>query len=490
MKKKSIDGLIFNACTRWDGKFVFGLFRPAGAHRIATVLRETGYDIEVIDFFNFWNFDELKKLIESRCDHQTIFIGWSLTFYWAENPIFIKNLIAWIRSNFPKINLVAGGTSTLYSQISGLDYYIDGFAERAINDLLEHMKDKTKIIPHEKIPDGGIYINALTNYPAKNFGDLKIVYEKRDHILPEEVLTLEVSRGCVFQCKFCNFPITGKKTNDHIRVFENIRNELLHNYNSHGTTSYILSEETVNDTKYKLEVLLEVVKSLPFKPKFRGFFRVDLMFHDESTIQLLKDINVVGMHFGIETFYHPAGLAIGKGLHPDKIRMTLKKIRQVFGKDLSMLASFIIGLPGETVSSIMSTQDWLENSENPLNSWVWYPLRLSDPDEKGKASYFSKNYEKYDYKILKKTSQYLQAVTWKNPIMDFDEAIELANTLTKRSLPLLEMNHWATASFESLNIDKTHYIGKKYIDINTGIFIRATKKKTKDYKTKKLSLLP
>lgn len=474
-----------------DGNLPIGLYRPAGAHRIATAIRNIGYDIEVVDYFNYWHLDELKKLIQSRCDQQTLFIGWSLTFYFAADPTLITDLINWIRLEYPKIKLIAGGTSTLFSQVTGLDYYVDGFAENAMRDLLDHMKGQAKNIPFEKLEDGGLYINALTHYPTKNFGDLKIIYQNRDFVRPEEVLTFEVSRGCVFQCKFCNFPITGKKSNDHIRIFENLREELVHNYECHGTISYIFSEETVNDSKYKIEVLSEVVKSLPFKPKFRGFFRVDLMHKHESTIQIFKDMNVVGMHLGIETFYHPAGLAIGKGLHPDKVKLTLKKIRQIFGDNLSLNASFIIGLPGEPVTSILATQNWLESSENPINAWTWFPLRLTDPTEKRKASYFSKNSEKYGYKILGKAEAGLQAVMWENPIMTFYEAEKLAKTLTDRSLYKIGLNTWQMAACESLSTDPSSYMGravKGENSINVRVLIKSAKFLVKNYIAQKLNL--
>src|SRR5438067_1231085 len=111
--RTSVDGLIFNGMTQADGSTALGLARPAGAHRIASDFRAKGLNIEVVDFSNYWSLDELKTLIKSRCDSETLFIGWSLTFLRPAKEIS-EVLLPWIRTTFPNIKILVGGTSTLY----------------------------------------------------------------------------------------------------------------------------------------------------------------------------------------------------------------------------------------------------------------------------------------------------------------------------------------------------------------------------------------
>ena len=39
-------------------------------------------------------------------------------------------------------------------------------------------------------------------------------FEKNDFILPGESLPLELSRGCIFKCRFCQYPNIGKDKDD------------------------------------------------------------------------------------------------------------------------------------------------------------------------------------------------------------------------------------------------------------------------------------
>ena len=54
--------------------------RSAGAHRIATWLRENEWDIEVIDFWPAWSREELVELFETRVKKDTIWVGLSAMF--------------------------------------------------------------------------------------------------------------------------------------------------------------------------------------------------------------------------------------------------------------------------------------------------------------------------------------------------------------------------------------------------------------------------
>ena len=51
--------------------------RNLGAHRIATFLREQGWDIEVVDYVGFWPREQLLELVKSRITNDTVFLGFS-----------------------------------------------------------------------------------------------------------------------------------------------------------------------------------------------------------------------------------------------------------------------------------------------------------------------------------------------------------------------------------------------------------------------------
>ena len=60
----------------------------------------------------------------------------------------------------------------------------------------------------------------------------KFRWNKNDCIQTGETLPLEISRGCIFKCKFCRYPYIGKTKNDFSKSIDNVVEELEYNYNN------------------------------------------------------------------------------------------------------------------------------------------------------------------------------------------------------------------------------------------------------------------
>ncbi|MGZ3724798.1 MAG: B12-binding domain-containing radical SAM protein [Pseudobdellovibrio sp.] len=483
--------IIFNATTKYFGETALGLYRPAGAYKFASVLRERGYDVEVVEFLNYWQIDDIKKFLKNHCNAETLFIGWSTSFFNIKKGTY-DELIDWVRTNYPHIKLIAGGYQPTFANLNNLDYYIYSYAEGVIDDLMNHIKGLPNNLKTEPMNEGrSLFVDCLRDYRLNDWGNPKINYAPSDFIWPEECLTIELSRGCVFQCKFCSFPITNKKGIDHIRTEESLYQELQSNYDLYGTTSYIISDETVNDSIVKLEALRNAVKRLSFKPDFSGFFRVDLIYTYPQSIQLLKECNVVGMHFGIETFHHKSGIAIGKGLAPDKVKATLQRIREEMGPDVNTMGSFIVGLPYEPIDSLYETLAWLEKPDCPLTSWLWFGLDIPNSKAKLQTSYFSNNFQKYGYESLGVCKENEKSIHWKLPYLDYYSAYNLSLELLKKSANHRRVDPWHIVAFKGLAIDQKEYVNRTYEGPNTlnyDYLYSVTTKKVNDYIHKKLSL--
>jgi radical SAM superfamily enzyme YgiQ (UPF0313 family) len=64
----------------------------------------------------------------------------------------------------------------------------------------------------------------------------------------------------------------------------------------------------------KLELINEVIKELPFKPIFSwAYARVDLIGQHPKQAQLLKDIGIKELYYGLETWNDITAKAIRKG---------------------------------------------------------------------------------------------------------------------------------------------------------------------------------
>lgn len=380
--------------------------RPSGAYRIAHYIRKNiNLDVEVIDYAPHFTDDQLHRLIQSRIQKNDIkWIGISIT--WLSAYHTYKRLITLFRQHHPNIKIIVGGQDIYYKDLDA-DYFINGYGELAVVDALKHAfgDGKIKGIPVNR----GWLINALhmyPSYPPENVGgSYSIEYEDRDFLTPNDVLTIELERGCKFQCKYCSYPILGVK-GDTSRSEEDMYQELQTNYDKWGVTNYAIADETLNSNDAKLLKLSLAVKRLTFKPNFTGFVRLDLLHTNIAQRELLLESRIWGHYYGVETFNHESGKIVGKGLHPDKNKQTALDVRDLFNKELGLYSStisMIAGLPRESYDSLNSSASWLKENWMDQN-WVFYPLtlikKISNQDGSIKLSAMGEDFTKYGYREI------------------------------------------------------------------------------------------
>lgn len=472
-----------------------GLERTSGPYRIATVLRQEGWDVEVVDFFYRWNLDQLKELMRSRKNID--WIGFSCTwinYSKSTTHQMMLDFLIWIRETYPHIKILAGGQNPslrlpIYDKV---DYIISGFGEHAVKEVLKYIysNGNVKGIPR----NNGWYVDANAFYPAWPIKDLSVEYEDRDFISQGETLSLELSRGCKFACSFCNFPVLGVKE-DTTRDMDLLSAEVRHNYDRWGITNYQIADETLNDREEKLIKLGDLVESLDYDLNFNAFIRGDILFAKPQQLELLARARVWGHFYGIETFNHETGKIIGKGMNPERIKAGLLATKDYFNTHVGRYRgtiSLIYGLPKETPETILSALDWLEDNWRD-QSVISFAMNLSVD---GKLSAIDENCEKYGYKILGTEKRKLYTrhsyfsgdlVLWENEYMNINDAIGLADLQRQRMNPEL-LDDWQLWSMMSLtDIDIALTLSDDTKPLTDSLIIKADNIKL-DYIEKKLSL--
>lgn len=377
------------------------MYRVTGAHRIATVLRHEGMDIEVIDWANIFTLVELKELVRSRVSSRTVFFGFS-PFFNLWTPI-LNEFIKWLKFEYPDCATVIGGNNVMHcaADPTYLDYWIDGYAEKAVVDLFANLcHTSSRPIKWDPFTVDRKLIRCHQSYPAWPMSSYITLYEKRDFIQPYEFLTTEISRGCRFKCDFCNFPVLGVR-GDYSRTVEDFDYEMRHNYDNWGVTQYNVADETFNDRSEKIEKFIPVIQNLSFKPWFTGFLRADLLITRKEQWQLLDDFCFNGSFFGIESLNRPTLRAISKGFDPERIKSGLLEYRdwKTARSHTRLSVSLIHGLPYETKETLEeSFKFWKENWSDQNVSCHALDVGPED-DELAKAqtmiSSFRTNLEKY-----------------------------------------------------------------------------------------------
>lgn len=412
-------------------------YLPPGIHRIATEIRKIGLTCQVINYMDWFTIEELYKLLPKYIGINTKVIGFSTTF-WRQDPdraepIQIANLIIeYALERFPNIKIIAGGSEA--HRIAGnnfkkIDAIFLDFPEDILSKYLIAIRDHTAIpIETERcsISNANIYKTANS---AFDFNYSKIQYEPNDYVLPNSTVTLEVGRGCIFKCKFCSFKLNGKKKLDHIKCIDTLREELVDNYAKHNIQSYIMSDDTFNDSTDKLEILHALFTSLPFKIYFAAYLRLDLINAHREQIMLLKEMGLVGAFFGVESFHPKAASNIGKGLNPVIAKQLLYDLKHQYWKnEVKITVGLITGLPYETVESYEETKKWIVDPSNLVDKIGIIPLYLTAPDERtgSELSEFDLNAAKYGFYWS------ANSPNWKNmygPIFTFEQAKKIRDEL-------------------------------------------------------------
>lgn len=426
---------------------------PLGPHKCAHVLRAAGFSCLVINHLSAWTIRELKEIFDHAITQETYLLGISNTFLReaiydryglvvdvvARVPIlapqgrdFENEILSHARILHPNIKICLGGANTSAdTSHSQVDYVMLGFSEISIINLMQHLSSGVPLRNHYK----NIWKkNVIDDRKAEayDFQRSTMAWLPED-VVNARMLPLEVARGCIFKCKFCSYPMNGKQQLDFVRLPELLEQELLENYRSYGITHYLLVDDTFNDHPEKLKSLQSVVKRLPFQPIFWAYHRLDLIYTRPETLEILHDIGIRGMYFGIETFNSHTGRIIGKGLDSIKQMHMIQQIKTRY-PDISLHGSFIVGLPEESVESVTDTFESIINRSAPLDSWDFKELRIKRPGTLSFDSEITANPGKFGYEILQEVDSMPDLMDWRNQFMDRSTAVDLSNQFMSQSV--------------------------------------------------------
>ena len=422
--KEGVHALIFSDCMTTMNTWA----RSSGAYRIATHLREMGLRVQVVDYWAYLNIEaeELTELlIEKFVGSETLFVGFASTFFnWRLLRSFgyrstdkvgfytshvdssvmcttearVQAIRDKVKSINPKTDLMLAGARAS-RKVAGMDVVVFGYGERHIEDYVKWKKGKNPFFQGTRDEHGRTILEYNTTAAGLDFGKTTIRWNAEDCVQPGESLPIEISRGCIFRCSFCSFPLNGRAKNDYLKESEVLAGEFIRNYELYGTTKYMFADDTYNDTNTKLEWMNEVVSRLPFTLEFATYGRLDLIAKFPEQIQLIQQNGCTSMTFGIESLNQKAAAAIGKGGKTERLIETLYRMREVWGNKVHTSAGFILGLPYDTYDTMEAWTDRLIDPRFPLHNPLFVPLGITNAKttEKKFVSDFDKDPGKFGY---------------------------------------------------------------------------------------------
>ena len=332
---------------------------PISLANCAAILREKGFEVKIsdciaeeIDFFNLG-----EKIRRYNPD---------LIIFNTATPSINKDLkvakIAKKISNEIKVGAIGIHPSCLTTQTFSLsrdlDYILKGEPEFTVRDLALSLKNNHSL---SKVEGLSYRINdKIIHNPSRKFienldtipfpaWDLIDVNKYRMPFTNKPFLLVSPSRGCPYQCIFCNSQIYyGEKLR--LRSPQRIGEEIEWVKTNFKVDSFLFWTESFTLNKEFVMKLAEEILKKNLKIEWTCNSRVDSV--DLELLQRMKESGCWMVGFGVESGNQ-------KILNYSKKSITLKqsidavKLTQKAGMEVS--AQFIIGLPGETKKTALET---------------------------------------------------------------------------------------------------------------------------------------
>lgn len=331
---------------------------------LSAFLETNGHKVVIKDFFvdEYIEDEFLKYLGSSKPD----LIGiTSFTRNYFQTQRMVKN----IKKEFWQYPIVIGGphSTALPANVlkDGADFVIRGEGEFSILELIDSISEKKYpgTILGLSFKSDGNFVHNPDRPPMKDINSLPIPayhlfpmarYRQRmfvTHYSPKAII-LSTSRGCPYQCVFCQRNLLGLKlrTRNLDQVFAEI--ELL--YKDYGYRYFVFADECFGlNPEYLIEFLNRMEIFRKRMPVFWSCQRRADSLSSVAIFKLMRKAGCIYISFGIETGHPYSTSLIKKGIDISRAVLTIR-MAQNSGIPL-VVGSFIIGFPWETKEMIEKT---------------------------------------------------------------------------------------------------------------------------------------
>lgn len=234
--------------------------------------------------------------------------------------------------------ITATDNEILLKEYPKADYFIKGYAERALVKLLKNEYPTDKKIILESISEEDLASPYLTG--VLNLYTRKIYWETK--------------RGCKFRCGFCEWGNAEKILIelDKTRLFKEI--DLI---KDSSIEEINILDATFNFGRNYLEILHYLLEQTDLKITFQARFETLIGKQGEEFLELSAAYKErIHMEFGLQTIHQEEMDVIGRKNDLDKIEIALKKLNLL---GISYEVSIIYAIPGQTVERFIDTIEFL-----------------------------------------------------------------------------------------------------------------------------------
>ncbi|MDY2745482.1 MAG: radical SAM protein [Methanosphaera sp.] len=377
-------------------KFMGVIAPPLGIAYMASVLRENGKEVDILDASaEDLTFSEYKEEIKRRNPDLVAITALTPTIGRALEAAEITKMV------LPDCLVVMGGYHPTFNyeetlQDESVDMVIRGEGEYILLDLVDTLENdgnlrEVKGIVYQEEDEKGNK-STIINEIAHPEPDLdKIPFPAFD-LLPMDkyrlldmdthMTTMITSRGCPMQCSFCSSAaMHGKFVRE--RSVKNIVDEIEFLTTHYDIDTIAFMDDTFTLNKQKVMDICDEIMNRNIKIWWGCTSRVDTL--DEEVLQKMKDSGCITIFMGVESADQQALDNMNKNTTIEKIETAFKVSRKL---KIRTIASVALGMPGDT-KEIMNKTIKFVHSLKP--NYAIYSLATPYPGTRFYQESFEKN---------------------------------------------------------------------------------------------------
>ncbi|MBU4349867.1 B12-binding domain-containing radical SAM protein [bacterium] len=357
---------------------------PLGLLYIATKIKREGFNVKILDLSFSRKMHYFRKILSREKPNVIGFTVMSTTY-----PI-VKKLSAYIKDRYKNIVIIAGGPHpTLFIQgvleNKNIDIVVVGEGEESFNKVLRSIIDNKMSFDNIKgigfKHEGKIIINNHVMRPDLNnsvFPDRSFLfyedYARRMagyQMFGHRTLNIIASRGCAFNCSFCQ-PVIKKIFGNKVRLREsnNIVDEIEDMVDRYDISGIWFSDDNFTYNKEWIHNICDET----MKRKLRVFWscnsRVDTV--DENLIRHMSEANCIQLRYGLES---GSQLVLNKSKKGINIEQTENAFYLARKYRINTWAYTMLGGPYETNETFQETKRLLRKLK-PVHIQLTYTTPL------------------------------------------------------------------------------------------------------------------
>lgn len=358
---------------------------PLGILSLATVLRNGGYNVKIIDINACSEDVYYSNIPDLLCAEYPDVIGFSTM---CSCFLTTMRIARGCRQILPGAKIILGGPHATHldeyimSFYPAVDMIMRGEAETNIISLIECLEqdDEMTGVPGLTLRRGKDIVKTPNPPLIANLAELPdIDYDLFPSLEKFKQFPVEDGRGCPYKCAFC---CTCHYWNRKYRVkpVAQVVSQIADLVDKHGARRVAFTHDIFSCSRQRAmdfcQAMIESNLDIPWSCSTRP----DSL--DETLLNRMVEAGCDGIYFGIESGSVQTQQFIHKRLNPERVRETVHMVAKK--KSVRLTSSFIIGFPQERIEDVCATLRLImhvryqDPSYNGIQTHILYPLVNSE----------------------------------------------------------------------------------------------------------------